>query len=124
MITQKDVHNAISKTPICIKKYIHCMINRIKNFQTRRQLKDENEKLKERIKALEFRPPIIQCERRSVREIKASHLSEGQDPEQFVKDEIAYEMFREIKQHIRYEISNEWNGKKIHTGILEIVIKN
>ena len=95
-----------------------------KNFQTKRQLREENAKLKEQIEWITSRPPTIQCERRTVRKIKASHLAECQEPEECVKDEIAYEILKEIKPYIDYKVFDNGNGEKTYTGTLEIVIKS
>lgn len=90
-----------------------------KNFKTKRQLREENERLKS---MLMTQPPIRVAER-NVEAVGVSFhvpMEHSHLPEEIIKGEIARKMADRIKPLIEYDFSDDENGGKIYTGKLYI----
>lgn len=90
-----------------------------KNFKTKRQLREENE----RLKAMLMIPQPVRVVERKVEAVRFSFavpMEHSHLPEEIIKGEIARKMADCIKPLIEYDFSDGENGGKIYTGKLYI----
>lgn len=83
-------------------------------FQTKKQLRLENERLKRSL----LRPPEIHEVERNVQIVQSCYITtpyERDIPEEYLKNQIAKEMIEYLKPLIEYDITdNEYGGKTYH----------
>ena len=97
-----------------------------KNFKTKKQLRAEIE----RLKAVQWRPPIINVEQREIQKLCASCLvdwqlmdmAESDVSEEYAKKRIAEEFVQHIIPFIEYSVEDCKDGK-IYRGVLRVVGK-
>lgn len=96
-----------------------------KNFKTKKQLREENEKLNNALRMVRFantRPTIITV--KVSEKVKCSVMRSWRDsdvPEEIFKNEIAHELTKQIKPFIDFQTREEPSGEKIYTGTLYVL---
>lgn len=87
------------------------------NFKTKRQLREENERLKD---MLMNQRPIHTVDRKveTVQSSFAVPMDKSYLPEEIIKEEIARNMLNYLKPLIEYDFCDGENGGKIYTGKL------
>lgn len=93
-----------------------------KNFQTKRQLREENA----RLKAMVCTPPQINTVERNVQKVQSSFAvphSERDIPEEIIKNEIVRNMIEFLKPLIEFDFTDDGNGGKTYRGYLYIADK-
>lgn len=93
-----------------------------KNFQTKKQLKEENIKLK----ALLSCPVRVYAVERNIQKVQSSFAvsyHERNIPEEFIKRQIKKRMIDVLKPFINYDIKDDGNGGKIFYGYLYVADK-
>lgn len=96
-----------------------------KNFKTKKQLREENEKLNDMLRMVRFvnaRPTII-TEKVSEK-VKCSVMQSWRDsdvPEEIFRNEIAHNLMKQIKAYIDFQTREEPSGEKVYTGTLYVL---
>lgn len=96
-----------------------------KNFKTKKQLREENEKLNDMLRMVRFidtRPTIIS--EKVSEKIKCSVMqrwSESDVPEEIFRNEITHNLMKQIKPYIDFQIRKEPSGERIYTGTLYVL---
>ncbi|MCI8795316.1 MAG: hypothetical protein HFG89_00460 [Dorea sp.] len=96
-----------------------------KNFKTKKQLREENEKLNDMLRMVRFvnaRPTII-TEKVSEK-VKCSVMQSWRDsdvPEEIFRNEIAHNLMKQIKPYIDFQTREEPSGEKVYTGTLYVL---
>ena len=94
-----------------------------KNFRTKKQLREENE----RLKAMLHVPMQIHTEQRNVQKVQSSFAVpcyEKDVPEEFIKNQIAKNMIEFLKPHIEYDyFTDEKCNVNIYYGSLYVANK-
>lgn len=96
-----------------------------KNSKTKKQLREENEKLNDMLRMVRFantRPTII-TEKVSEK-VKCSVMQSWRDsgvPEEIFRNEIAHNLTKQIKPYIDFQIRKETSGERIYTGTLYVL---
>ena len=101
------------------------MIKLLKNFQTKKQLREENEKLKTRIDALLYAPQPIGVERYELKTINSRVGVFNSQETESQKSLVAYRLAGEILPYIDFNIkdTNEPLFDKIITGTIQLAVK-
>lgn len=90
-----------------------------KNFKTKRQLREENI----RLKAMMSMPTPIHTVERNVEKVQSSFqvpYEERHIPEDIIKRQIARNMLEYLQPLIEYDFSDDGNGGKIFKGNLYV----
>lgn len=93
-----------------------------KNFRTKKQLMEENE----RLKALLSVPPQIHTVERNVQKVQSSFVvpyDQRDIPEDIIKNQIARNMIEFLQPLIEYDFADNKNGGKIYYGNLYVTNK-
>lgn len=92
-----------------------------KNFKTKRELREENEKLKLRLSSI---PPQIYHTQRDAKQVRASISISCEElkyiPDEYIKRQIAHNMMTEIEPLISYDFYDDDYGNKVYTGIIYV----
>ncbi len=93
-----------------------------KNFKTKKQLKEENI----RLRAMMSIPTPIHTVERNIEKVQSSFLvpyEERNMPEEFIKRRIAENMIEYLRPLIEYDFTDDENGGKIYKGKLFVASK-
>lgn len=96
-----------------------------KNFKTKKQLREENEKLNNMLRMARFvntRPTIIT--EKVQEKLKCSVMQSWIDsdiPEEIFKNEIVRKLTEQIKPFIDFQTREEASGEKVYTGTLYVL---
>lgn len=96
-----------------------------KNFKTKKQLREENEKLNDMLRMVRFvntRPTIIS--EKISEKVKCSmiqNLGELDVPREIFEKEIIYNLMEQIKPYIDFQTREEPSGEKVYTGTLYVL---
>lgn len=96
-----------------------------KNFKTKKQLREENEKLNDMLRMVRFvntRPTIIS--EKISEKVKCSmiqNLGELDVPIEIFEKEIIYNLMEQIKPYIDFQIRKEPSGERVYTGTLYVL---
>lgn len=96
-----------------------------KNFKTKKQLREENEKLNNMLRMVRFvntRPTIIS--EKASEKVKCSVMQEQRYldvPEEIFKNEIVHKLTEQIKPFIDFQTREESSGEKTYTGTLYVL---
>lgn len=96
-----------------------------KNFKTKKQLREENEKLNDMLRMVRFantRPTIItEKVSEKVKRHMIQNLGELDVPREIFEKEIIYNLMEQIKPYIDFQIRKEPSGERIYTGTLYVL---
>lgn len=96
-----------------------------KNFKTKKQLREENEKLNNMLRMVRFvntRPTIIT--EKVQEKLKCSVMQGWRDsevPEEIFKNEIVHKLEEQVKPFIDFQTREEPSGEKVYTGTLYVL---
>ena len=93
-----------------------------KNFKTKKQLREENERLKATLSV----PLQIHTVERNVQKVKSYFVvpyDQRDIPEDIIKERIVINMVEFLKPLIEYDFADDKNGGKIYYGNLYIANK-
>lgn len=93
-----------------------------KDFKTKKQLQEENIRLKARLDFELNRPGIYTVEK-NVHRVRAQQLipdTQRDVPEKYIKESIARHMAEELRPFIEYDFCDAPGGGKIYSGILYV----
>lgn len=93
-----------------------------KNFKTKKQLREENERLKATLSV----PLQIHTVERNVQKVKSSFVvpyDQRDIPEDIIKKNIAMNMVEFLQPLIEYDFSDDKHGGKIYYGNLYVASK-
>lgn len=93
-----------------------------KNYRTKKQLREENERLKTLLSV----SPQIHTVERNVRKVQAScavPYDQRDVPEDVIKNQIARNMIEFLQPLIEYDFTDDKHGGKIHYGNLYVASK-
>lgn len=93
-----------------------------KNYRTKKQLREENE----RLKAMLYVSPQIHTVERNVQKVQSSFVvpyDKRDIPEDIIKNQIARNMIEFLQPLIEYDFADDKNGGKIYYGNLYVTNK-
>lgn len=96
-----------------------------KNFKTKKQLREEIEKLNDMLRMTRFvntRPSIIS--QKVSEEVKCSVMQSWRDSEvsaEIFKNEIVHNLMEQIKPFIDFQERVEPRGEKVYTGVIYVL---
>lgn len=96
-----------------------------KNFRTKKQLREENEKLNDMLRMVRFvntRPAIVS--EKISEKVKCSMIQNTGElnvPREIFEKEIICNLMEQAKPYIDFQIRKEPSGEKVYTGTLYVL---
>lgn len=100
------------------------LIDKFKNRETKKKLREKNGKLMAQVEVLQrLRPPSIYTVQRNIQLVQASKdvpLEHAYLPEEYIKEDLARCLVDELKPFIEYDFEDGINGGKVYTAKLYV----
>ena len=97
------------------------LIEKWKNRETKKKLKEENIRLKTEIEMIHkiSKPPLCTVER-NVQKVCAKWTAKGGVPIEIVKQELSHNLMKYLSGFVEYNFENDRYGNTVYTAILYV----
>ena len=96
------------------------LIEKWKNRETKKKLRQENIRLKTEIEAHMKTPYPVCTVERNVQKVCAKWTAKGEVPIEIVKQELSHNLMKYLSGFVEYDFENDRYGNTVYTAILYV----